>query len=67
MSGIQAHISSSLEGVRQVGMAVGEILMNRLHPLPNEHKLKFDYQPNLEVMDILQLARYSHTNTRQLC
>ncbi len=59
MAGVQAHIGSPLDSLRQIGMAVGESLMNRLHPsLLDKHKLKFDYQPSPEVQALLQLTRY---------
>ncbi len=60
MAGVQTHLGSPLEGIRQLGMAVGESLMNRFHPsLPDKHRLSFDYQPGPDVQAVLQLARYS--------
>ena len=57
MAGIEAHIQSPLEGVRQVGMAVGEVLMNTLCPTDDDKRLQFEYQPNSEVQALLRLSR----------
>ena len=55
MEGIQAHISSPLEGVREVGMIVGEAYMNALHK--SDHALKFDHTPSEEGAELVKLTR----------
>ena len=57
MAGIEAHIQSPLEGVRQVGMAVGEVLMNTLCPTDSDKKLQFEYQPSGDVQALVRLSR----------
>lgn len=57
MAGIQAHIDSPVVMVRQVGMAVGEHLMNWLHP-GTAQPLAFEYELSSEVEELRKLARY---------
>ncbi len=58
MSGIQVHVESPQPEVRHVGMAVGQILMNLLHPSTKEKdQLKFDYASSPDVNSIEKLAR----------
>lgn len=57
MQGLQVHLDTSVPGVRERGMAVGQCLMNCLHSVPIEKQLHFDLGENSDVVAILQLAK----------
>lgn len=67
MTGIQVHIQSPLPEVRHVGMAVGQTLMNLLHPTTKEsNRLKFDYEPSPDTASIERLARPLEEQEKEL-
>ncbi len=57
MAGIEAHIASPIEGLREVGMAVGQYIMNSLYPLEPDKQLAFDYQETEDVKTLLKLSK----------
>ena len=56
MGGLQAHLDCPVRATRARGMAVGQSLMNTLHPLA-KHRLEFKLEESEDVAEILQLAR----------
>ena len=51
-------MQSALTEVRHIGMAVGQILMNMMHPMKDDAaKLHFDYEPSPDTVAIEKLAR----------
>ena len=61
------HIESPLPEVRHVGMAVGQCLMNLLHPTNKESNgLNFDYKPSPDTDSIEELVRPLDEQERKL-
>lgn len=64
---MQVHIQSPLGEVRHIGMAVGQTLMNMLHPMMDDTaKLNFDYEPSPDTVAIEKLARPVHEQEEEL-
>ena len=57
MSGVGVHLESTLSDQRHIGMAVSESVFNRLNPVDQEHRLKFEYETNDEITALRLLAR----------